>query len=128
MQRQARDWRICRAAAFVFTVVLAGVPSNLHAQSCTANVENIEKKLVGNKFFTQWRITHDGGQRTLKRVYFEYHIHYANKRGATLVENGVFSELLEGAGKQYTKENISTLDPTEIISVDFNKISCSPAP
>jgi hypothetical protein len=110
-----------------FLGLLAGCAvSPVRAQSsCTASVENAEKRLVGNKFFTQWRVTHDAGQQTLRRIYFEYHIHYVNKRGATLVENGVFHELVEGGGKKYTKENISTLDPADIISVDFNKISCS---
>jgi hypothetical protein len=106
-------------------IATVGIASNLQAQDCSANVDNIEKKLVGNKFFTQWRVTHDGGKEALRWVFFQYHIHYVNKRGATLVENGVFRELLAGAGKQYTKENVSTLDPTDIISVDFDKISCS---
>jgi hypothetical protein len=122
-----------RAVVFELTMKCAlvgllagGAASPVRPQSsCTASVENLEKRLVGNKFFTQWRITHNAGQQTLRRIYFEYHIHYLNKRGATLVENGVFYELVEGGGKKYTKENISTLDPTDIISVDFNKLSCS---
>jgi hypothetical protein len=63
------------------------------------------------------RISHNAGDEKLATIYFVYKTHYTNKRGATLVELSVFRELLPGAGKQYTKENISSLDPIDIISV-----------
>jgi hypothetical protein len=108
----------------VFVLVAICVGQNLHAQSCAAKVENTENKLVKNTFFTQWRISHDGGH-TLKRVSFEYHIRYVNKRGDTLVEDGASAEVVDGAGKKYTKENTSVNDPSQIFSVDFDRILCS---
>jgi hypothetical protein len=109
----------------VSLLTFAAFTGPAHAESCRADVENIGSKLVGSRFFTQWRISHNAGDEKLARVYFVYRIHYKNKRGVTLVERGVFGELLRGAGKQYTKENTSLLDPEDIISVDFDEISCS---
>ena len=64
-----------------------GLKDLLAQSTCIAKVENIEKKLVGNTFFTQWRINHDAGT-ALRKVPFQYHIHYENKRGVKLVETG----------------------------------------
>ena len=95
------------------------------ASDCTADVELISSKLVKNKFYTSWKVQHDAGNDNLATVFFEYKINYVTKRGDELVERGVFREHVRGLGKQYTEQNISTRDPVDIISVDFDDISCS---
>ena len=114
-----------RNLASVLSILLISISMHTYASECTADVENTGSKLVGNRFFTSWRVRHDAGKSRLATVYFEYKIHYTNKRGATLVERGVFRRLVRGQGKQYTKENLSVHDPVDIISVDYDKIHCS---
>lgn len=124
-----RHHRTLSLLAVILTVVgvLASAPvtaTKSGADRCRADIENIGSRLVGNRFYTQWRVQHDAGDDDLATVFFRYKIHYVNKRGAKLVESGVFRELVRGQGKQYTEENISLHDPVDIVSVDFDSISC----
>ncbi len=105
--------------------LISGLAVVASARECTADVDLVSEKLVGKRFFTTWRVEHDAGKDRLATVYFEYKINYTNKRGANLVERGVFRKLVRGQGKQYTEEDLSVHDPVDIISVDFDDISCS---
>lgn len=116
--------RVLAATVLVMALLVLAAPVPARADRCSADVENVGSSLVGNHFFTQWQVQHDAGSSHLATVSFRYKIHYVNKRRTTLVERGFFREMVRGQGKRYTKDNISLLDPVDIISVDFDDINC----
>jgi hypothetical protein len=112
-----------RVGMLVLLMALSGF-SVRAADNCKAEVQNIGKKLADGKAFTQWRISHDAGS-TPRMVYFKYIIHYREEIG-TSSYRGVFRQMVRTG--QYTKEdNLShpKRRPTEIISVDFEDVTCS---
>jgi hypothetical protein len=111
-------------ASTLCVLAFALASSNVYARPCTADIENTASKIVGDRFFTSWKIRHDAGNDRSAIVYFDYKILYVTARGDTLVERGVFRERVHGQGEQYTKEKISLHGPVEIISVDYENISC----
>lgn len=101
-----------------------GLAASAVAEPCTVDVENEGAKLSGNRFYTTWHVRRSGGGSRIVKVYFDYRIHYRNKRGTTLTERGVFNEYIRGQSGQFTKEDISLLDPVEILSVEYNRVDC----
>lgn len=106
--------------------LLLGAAGNVLAESCTANIENISSRLINNHFLTRWRIRHDSG-KAKATVFFWYRIHYKTRGGETLADNHIFRQLIENEDGQYMKDDISVApsEPVEIVSVDFDRISCS---
>ena len=111
--------------------VAVGTGRKVHASQCTASVENIDAEIGEDgalkKFYTQWRVGHDVGDRSFATVQFSYDIHYRTTVGMKRSVRGVFAKTVRGRKQPYTVEDVAPgrpLDPASIISVDFDDITC----
>lgn len=93
-------------------------------QACQAHVEHLASITVQHDIISTWAIRHDAGPDAYGLVFFNYKITWTDAQRNLHSWDGAFTQLMKGAGGQFTTKDFQNPEPTAIVSVEFRNISC----